>query len=163
MKTFPDWARLPTTTLIALTLVTAVVATTSQHELALTADCSPDGLTPKLRAVAQGRRFWRGQLDYLDERVAWVEAGPQRQAEAAEMRAARRAREELQRQAAARKHPELAPSELQQEAYALRDQGEELQSMAHDLQMQDALQAWARQLLICRPVVATRAGVRQPH
>lgn len=132
-------------------------------ELVLDNECAPQGLVARWKARAQGAAFWQSQLAQVDDAIMLPgELASRRTAMAARLEArttpilarARSATESLYT-----RHPELAlppPSAAAQ----LREIADDLEREQATRSIDSLLQERAVDLLLCRPEVADKAGVR---
>jgi hypothetical protein len=137
--------------------VTAAVLLSPPPRLVLDNSCTIQGPINRARAGIQGRRFWVGQLRYLDKDLAFAREWPEKFARiGADMdRAIAPAIKDLDAsmEDLYREHPELRPTPEVRQAEQLREQATEAEARAIDLDMRRILAERGQELEKLRPLV----------
>jgi hypothetical protein len=140
-------------------LLPLAVGLLPQGDLTISPACEPEGALAAWRAVLQGDRFWRGQLQKLDAEIAWILDEPKRRAQLEQTfdqlnREQARLREQLHRAV-----PETRPTAAEHQAEELRRAADHIEAAEFQAKLDKMLDERLVQLRSCRSAVASRSGL----
>lgn len=133
------------------------------RELAIDPNCKTSGVGAYLKERVQKERFWKGQLEYIDQEIENYEARresiAQRIKSAPRPSGGRRAIEEFYR-----KNPKHrpTPSDADKKIAELRAEADELERQQRAARMQQFMQEMTDKYRKCRTEVAARVEQHDP-
>jgi hypothetical protein len=143
-------------------VVVGLVAFLPASTLVLDQSCEP-GPVGRLKSAARGRAFWERQLEYLDEKIAWYVAGPERRARIEEELAPPLAdvdrllaREEKRLEALYERYPVLRASPEALDAAESRARAEVREAAALEADLERMRKQIIRRLRACRREIEGR-------
>jgi len=139
--------------------VTALIALLwPPQRLSVTESCNPDGTVSRVKALVQGRRWWRYQLGFLDLEIQRCKDEPARHARIRADVEALKTQTRQTMEGLYKEHPELRPSPEQRAADELRAQADALEQAELEEFIEKARVKELEWLSACRPQIQAMAA-----